>query len=94
MIGKTIIGTINVKIPPHPSLRHMMIVPPINPKGNINPASRNGSLVYIELKSLLNRLIIFPISADLAEKLVSFDTLAYISKINPALILQEIIGLE
>lgn len=93
-MGNTTKGTIKVKIPLQPTRRQMIIVPPMTAKGNIIPASTNGSLVSIELKSLLNKFIIFPNSADFAEKDVSLETLAYISKIIPALILQDIIGIE
>lgn len=81
-------------MPLQPTRRHMIIVPPITPKGNIKPARTNGSLVYIELKSLLSKLIIFPSSADFAENDVNRETLAYINKMSPALILHDIIGIE
>lgn len=92
--GKTTRGTMKVKMPPQPTIRQMMTVPPMTPSGNINPARMKGSFVYIELKSLLSKLMIFPSSPDLAVKAVSRETLAYISRMSPALILQEMMGME
>ena len=94
VIGNMTKGTINVNIPPQPVLKQIIMVPPTTAKGNINPAIIKGSFVSIELKSLLNKFIILPNYDDLELKELSLDTLAYISRMSPALILQEIIGLE
>lgn len=93
-MGKTTRGTKKVKMPPHPTLKHMMIVAPTRPKGNMSPANMKVSLVSIELKSLLKRFMIFPSYAVLAVKEVSLETFAYMSRMSPARILHEIIGME
>jgi len=93
-MGKIRIGIMKVKIPGQPTLRQIIIVPPIIPKGNINPASINGSLVSMELKSLLRRFITLPSYDDLAAKEVNRDILANISRIIPARMRQEMIGIE
>jgi len=38
-IGRITKGTINVKIAGHPNITQIKMVPPNNPKGNINPAN-------------------------------------------------------
>jgi hypothetical protein len=93
-MGKTRMGTANVKTAGHPTLNQIIILPPNRPKGNIKPASTKGSLVSIELKSLLSRLVILPSYAALAAKEVSLDTFANSKNITPARILQDIIGME
>lgn len=93
-MGKMRMGTMKVKMPGHPTLRQMIIVPPIRPKGNIIPANINGSLVSIELKSLLSKLMSLPNYADFAAKDVNLEILAYISSIMPARMRQEMIGME
>lgn len=94
VIGNMTKGTINVNIPPQPVLKQIITVPPITAKGNISPAIMKGSFVSIELKSLLRRFIILPNYDDLELKELRRDTLAYIRTMRPALILQEIMGLE
>lgn len=58
--GKTTRGTTRVNMPPQPTLRQMMTVPAMTPRGNISPARMNGNFVSIELKSLLSKLMILP----------------------------------
>ena len=93
-MGKAMSGTMKVKIAGQPTLNPINKEPPMRPRGNIMPARTKGSLVSIELKSLLRRLLILPSSAALAVKEVRRETLAKSSRITPALILQEMIGIE
>jgi hypothetical protein len=92
--GKAINGTATVQRPAHPSRKQIIIVPPIKARGNMLPAIKNGSLFSMELKSLLSKLITFPTSAELATKLVNFDTFAKSNRIRPARILLDMIGLQ
>lgn len=92
-IGRITRGTMKVNIAGQPTIIQIKTVPPINPKGNINPANIKVNFAYIELKSLLKRFVILPSSEAFAENDVSLDTLEKRSMIIPALSLQEIIGM-